>query len=164
MNNITLDNIINFFTFKNIIIFLLVVVVIYLLIKTHKNKNNREDFYTDTVGNDAINNLGKISKSIYNDNTLKIPCNLNVKSTNIIPVGLIAIWQNYDVNGDPIQPLKGWAVCDGNWAWINSEGSVLYNSSYDYNEAKNQGYTQTPNLSGLFDGYVYIIKLTDYIN
>ena len=159
MNNIKLD-IINFFTFKNIIIFLLVVVVIYLLIKI--NKNNREDFYTNTIGNEAINNLGKISKSIYNDNTLRIPCNLKVGFTNIIPIGLITIWRNYDDNYNPIQPPKGWALCDGSWAWVNPEGDVKTSIDFSIDDVLNEGYTLTPNLSSVLNGGTdYIIKLTE---
>jgi len=97
-------------------IILLVVGVVYLLIKIYQfdNNNKREDFYVDSINSEALNNLAKISENIIKDDTLVIPSNLNVMGTNnIIPKGIIIY---YDLK----RPIpKGWALCNGNYAYIN---------------------------------------------
>ena len=167
---ISIDNIINFFTFQNIIIILLVVVVIYLLIKTHKNsynKNNKKAFFAynsfdDNSNVKAINNLGQMSKKIMTDNIIEIQDNFIIMGdSNITPRGFIAYYPQTDLTKNKNLDIpKGYTYCNGNYAWINTDGTIETNSDYDDNEAKNKGYMMTPFLDTLADNQVYpIIKL-----
>lgn len=170
---ISIDNIINFFTFQNIIIILLVIVVIYLFIKIHKN--NIENFEDENVSVEAINNIGQLSKMIMNDNTLTIPPSkyLYIKGDNsITPRGYIALFGEYNYTGGAAttnNPPEGWAWCNGLYAWL--EPSMIYgfrfmvtntNSEYIDTQAINKGYMLTPYIDSI-NSYLgdikYIIKL-----
>jgi len=167
---ISIDNIINFFTFQNIIIILLVVVVIYLLIKTHKNsynKNNKKAFFAynsfaDNSNVKAINNLGQLSKKLMTDNIIEIQDNFIVMGdSNITPRGFISYYPLTDLtNNKNLDLPKGWAYCIGNYAWINPNGTTETNNEYIEDEAKNKGYMLTPFFDTLADNQVYpIIRL-----
>ena len=170
---ISIDNIINFFTFQNIIIILLVVVVIYLLIKTHKNsynknnKNNKKAFFAynsiaDNSNVKAINNLGQLSKKLMTDNIIEIQDNFIVMGdSNITPRGFISYYPLADLTTNKNLDLpKGWAYCNGTYAWINPNGTTVTNGEYNEDESKNKGYILTPNFDTLADNQVYpIIRL-----
>jgi len=144
MNNITLDNIIDFFTFQNIIIILLVIIGIYILIKIQQidsHKNNKENFYTDNVNLKSINNLGEVCNEIINEDIVNIYGNLEIMGdNNIVPKGTIIL---YDVTNR--EPPKGWALCDGTCAWLDNEGntnSASCDESVD--DLDKIGYIRTP--------------------
>ena len=177
MNSITLDIFKNFFTFQNVMIILLVIVSIYLLIKTSQNNNKREDFYTDNINTEALNNLGKISEMIMKNDTLVIPAsntnimgNLTVNGeNNITPKGAVILYDVIPVNENVSQVPKGWATCTGNYAYMDKEGNTIYENYNDYmtttsNNIDKKGYILTPSFPQVTSrvnkhNYYYIIKL-----
>jgi len=180
MNSITLDNLINFFTFKNFIIILLVIVVIYAFIKLQQinyDKNNREDFEDENVSVEAIKNIGIISKNIMENNTVIINGNLELDQlgqNNILPTQSIVLWYwDMESRGNFFYKYvpPGWALCDGRYAYMDDNENTIYEDYYnDDGTIIKNGYVRTPNLPPIYNivdegddrrerEYYFIIKL-----
>lgn len=93
--------------------------------------NKKEKFnstVTTSISNEAIQTLG----NLYNKQNMTVS-NLNVTSFNIMPTGMIVVWN------DPLNIPAGWVLCDGNNGTPDLRGKFIVGSDTELFGNKTSG-------------------------